>query len=91
MPKNKELTFKQIDGLAKGIAMDLAGLADKRVVNLLMLLMADIAEYGDNAETIANLLNSYLMVWCISEYDKAERTYIAGVQQRVLPRIEASL
>jgi hypothetical protein len=76
------LTYEQIGTLARGIAMDLT--EHEETAMPIMLLMQDIAEYGDeNVETIANLLNGHLFMWQPAG-DAAEDAHVEQYHRRLL-------
>ncbi len=80
------LTYQEIDTLTKAIAIDLAGdQGDETTANMLMVLFNDIANHPKvNAETIANLITSYLFMWTSGEQDAAEALYVQNVRRNLL-------
>jgi hypothetical protein len=81
--KKAPLNWKQLDQLARGLAVDL--LEEHSACNILMVLMQEIAEYPfdpSHVETVANLINTHLF-GSSREADVAFREHVAG-QRRLL-------
>jgi hypothetical protein len=88
MPKTtnnrQPLTYEQIDALACGIAQDLTD--HEGTAQALMLLMSDASKYpSEQAESIANLLLTYLFAWQPAS-DTAEREYVEKYRQQFLAK-----
>ena len=80
------LTYEHIDRLAKGIAQDLtSGAGDIRTAHMLVALMWNISEYGENEETTANLLLNHIFMWS-SKGDEAVEQFAKDVTRQLVSK-----
>ena len=81
--KPEQMTWEQVDRLARSLAVELMD-AETEAVYMLLLLMHEISSHPfdqSHVETIANLMRDHLFA-VTTESDRAEEQLIAKVREK---------